>query len=67
MEINQGNLFSDPGATATDNVDGNLTVNIVPTGTVDVNTPELIQLGMMLSTAVTLLLLQAENTNCNCS
>ena len=39
MEINQGNLFSDPGATATDNVDGNLTANIVPTGTVDVNTP----------------------------
>jgi len=36
--INVGNTFSDPGVTATDNNDGNLTSSIVTTGSVDVNT-----------------------------
>ncbi len=35
MSVNQGSNFVDPGATATDNVDGNLTGSIVISGTVD--------------------------------
>ena len=36
IQINVGDAFTDPGATATDDVDGDLTANIVVTGTVDV-------------------------------
>jgi hypothetical protein len=36
VTVAQGSTFTDPGATATDNVDGNLTSSIVPTS--DVNT-----------------------------
>jgi len=36
LEISQGETFSDPGATATDDVDGVITVT--PTGTVDMST-----------------------------
>ncbi len=35
MQIGEGQTFTDPGATATDAVDGDLTAKIVPTGTVD--------------------------------
>ncbi|WP_052501650.1 DUF5011 domain-containing protein [Thiomicrospira microaerophila] len=38
ININQGEIYSDAGATATDNVDGNLTDKIQVTGTVDANT-----------------------------
>ncbi len=38
MNINQGSAFTDPGATALDNVDGNLTSKIVETGAVDTAT-----------------------------
>jgi hypothetical protein len=38
ININLGDSFTDPGATASDNVDGDITANIVVTGTVDVNT-----------------------------
>lgn len=38
MEITVGDSFTDPGATATDNVDGDLTAKIVKTGTVDTKT-----------------------------
>ncbi|MCG8382622.1 MAG: DUF5011 domain-containing protein [Gammaproteobacteria bacterium] len=36
MDINQGDTFTDPGASATDNVDGN--VAVTTTGSVDINT-----------------------------
>ncbi|MBU6388768.1 DUF5011 domain-containing protein [Patescibacteria group bacterium] len=35
MQLTVGDTFTDPGATATDNVDGNLTAKIVETGRVD--------------------------------
>jgi hypothetical protein len=35
MQINQGDTFTDPGATATDSVDGDLTAKIVETGSVN--------------------------------
>ena len=35
ITLNVGDVFTDPGATATDNKDGNLTADIVVTGTVD--------------------------------
>ncbi|MHB8660338.1 MAG: immunoglobulin-like domain-containing protein [Minisyncoccota bacterium] len=38
MQITVGNAFTDPGATATDDVDGNLTAKIVVTGSVDTAT-----------------------------
>jgi hypothetical protein len=38
MTIAKGGTWTDPGATATDNVDGNLTSSIVKTGTVNTNT-----------------------------
>lgn len=38
MNLTVGTSFTDPGATATDNVDGNLTSNIVVTGSVNTNT-----------------------------
>ena len=38
ITIYQGSEFSDPGATATDNVDGDITSSIVVTGTVDTAT-----------------------------
>ncbi|WP_299189114.1 DUF5011 domain-containing protein [uncultured Aquimarina sp.] len=37
--VNIGNVFNDPGANANDNVDGNLTADIIVSGTIDVNTP----------------------------
>ena len=39
LNINVGNPFVDLGAKATDNVDGDLTNNIVVTGTVNINIP----------------------------
>ena len=41
MSMNEGGAWSDPGATATDNVDGDLTSAIVKTGAVDPATPGL--------------------------
>ena len=38
MEVTVGGVFTDPGATAADNVDGDLTANIVVTGSVDTAT-----------------------------
>jgi hypothetical protein len=38
MNVDMGDSFTDPGATATDEEDGDLTSSIVATGTVDVNT-----------------------------
>ena len=38
MKIKVGEVFSDPGATATDSIDGSLTNKIVTTGTVDTTT-----------------------------
>ena len=35
MELEVGAVFTDPGASATDAVDGDLTVDIVVTGSVD--------------------------------
>ncbi len=35
IQLTQGDTFTDPGATALDNVDGNLTAKIVETGAVD--------------------------------
>ncbi len=35
MNVDQGSSFTDPGASATDNIDGNLTSNIVVTGNVN--------------------------------
>ena len=39
INLNVGATYSEQGATATDNVDGNLTSSIVITGTVNTNTP----------------------------
>ena len=39
VEINQGTTSTDVSATATDNLDGNITANITATGIVDTNTP----------------------------
>ena len=39
ININQGDTYTDPGATATDNVDGDLTSSIVVSGTIDTNNP----------------------------
>ena len=38
MQLNVGDTFTDPGATATDAVDGDLTAKIVETGSVDTTT-----------------------------
>lgn len=38
MSVAQGSSFTDPGATATDNVDGNITSRIVRTGSVNTGT-----------------------------
>ena len=38
MQLNVGDTFTDPGATALDNVDGDLTAKIVETGSVDTAT-----------------------------
>jgi hypothetical protein len=38
MTLVIGTLFTDPGATATDNIDGNITARITRTGSVNVNT-----------------------------
>ena len=37
INLNVGDSFTDPGATATDNIDGNLTSSIVVTGSVNTN------------------------------
>ncbi|MDD4924772.1 MAG: DUF5011 domain-containing protein, partial [Dehalococcoidales bacterium] len=39
MNINQGTAYSEPGYTATDNVDGNITGNVLLTGTVNSSVP----------------------------
>lgn len=39
VSIIEGSVFSDPGATATDDTDGNITSKIVVSGTVNTNTP----------------------------
>ncbi len=38
IDLNVGDTYNELGATATDNVDGDLTANIIITGTVDTNT-----------------------------
>ncbi|MEK7135599.1 MAG: DUF5011 domain-containing protein, partial [Patescibacteria group bacterium] len=38
MELVVGDIFTDPGATATDDVDGDLTASIVVAGAVDIAT-----------------------------
>jgi hypothetical protein len=38
MEITEGGVFIDSGATATDNIDGDLTAKIIVTGAVDTST-----------------------------
>jgi subtilisin-like proprotein convertase family protein len=37
IDIEQNSLFNDPGATASDNVDGNITANISVSGSVDIS------------------------------
>ena len=39
VTITQGNSYNEPGYTATDNCDGDITSRVTVTGTVDVNTP----------------------------
>jgi len=39
MQINQGDRYDDPGYTATDKIDGNITSKVTTTGTVDINKP----------------------------
>lgn len=39
MSINQGSTFTDPGASASDNVDGNISNRIVVTGSVNASVP----------------------------
>lgn len=39
ISVNQGDTYTDPGATASDNFDGDLTSSIVVSGTVDTNNP----------------------------
>lgn len=39
MNVDMGSTFTDPGATATDEVDGDLTSQITATGTVNVDSP----------------------------
>lgn len=39
LSIEQGSTFTDPGVTAVDQVDGDLTATVMITGQVDVNTP----------------------------
>ncbi len=39
ITINAGDTFTDPGATATDDIDGDITADIIVTGNVDTNTP----------------------------
>lgn len=41
MQLTVGGTFTDPGATALDDVDGDLTAKIVVTGTVDTTTVNL--------------------------
>jgi len=41
IQINEGDMFTDPGATAADDTDGDVTAKIVTTGLVDVATPGL--------------------------
>ena len=38
VQINQGTAYTEPGYTATDNIDGNITSKVTVTGTVNVNT-----------------------------
>lgn len=37
MTLEKGNTFTDPGVTATDNINGNITANVVATGTIPTN------------------------------
>ena len=37
MSVTKGTTFTDPGATANDNKDGNITIRITKTGTVNTN------------------------------
>ena len=46
-----GTTFTDLGAIANDTIDGNLTANVVTTGTVDINTPGTYTLTYMVSDA----------------
>ncbi len=39
IEISVGSTFNDPGANATDNIDGDITANIISSGTVDTAIP----------------------------
>ncbi len=39
MSLDQGSVFTDPGATASDNKDGNISTKIVVSGSVNVNVP----------------------------
>ena len=51
ITIEQGGNFTDPGATAADNVDGNITANIVVDGTVDTTAPGIYTLTYNVSDA----------------
>lgn len=49
MEIMKGDIFIEPGYTATDNTDGDITNKVAVTGTVDVNTPGVYRLEYKVS------------------
>ncbi|MCL1982008.1 MAG: DUF5011 domain-containing protein [Clostridiales bacterium] len=51
MEIRQGEKFTEPGYTAIDDIDGNITSKVVVTGTVNVNTPGVYRLEYKVSDA----------------
>ncbi|MCL1809949.1 MAG: DUF5011 domain-containing protein [Clostridiales bacterium] len=51
MEIKQGEKFTEPGYTAIDDTDGNITNKVVVTGTVNVNTPGVYRLEYSVSDA----------------
>ncbi|MBV1888510.1 MAG: DUF5011 domain-containing protein, partial [Urechidicola sp.] len=51
IDINVGDSYSDQGATASDNIDGNLTSSIVTTGSVDTNTAGVYQITYNVSDA----------------
>lgn len=58
MTLTQGNAYSEPGYSATDNVDGNVTGSVVVTGTVNENVPGAYQLVYSVTDA-------AGNSTCN--
>ncbi len=51
VTINQGSTFTDAGATADDNIDGDITANIVVTGSVDTSTIDTYELTYTVSDA----------------